>query len=257
MAGQTIAPVPRQSVLVVRIATVLAVWVIWEVLARSGLIYEGVVPSSILVLQGMARELSGAEFYRDAGITAYEVVVGFAFGTIAGVAVGLALGLRRFAETAAAPYVQGLAATPKIIFLPILMLLFGVDSGSKIAMGAVSAFFPVVVATSAGMRGVNPVLVRVASSFNASAWQVVRKVYLPSLIDPAIVGMRLGLGVATIGVLLAEIKFSKAGLGHLAIQYYNFFRVADMYAVLLLTFALAVAANALMGYVGSRFVRRH
>jgi ABC-type nitrate/sulfonate/bicarbonate transport system permease component len=84
----------------------------------------------------------------------------------------------------------------------------------------------------------------------------VRKVYLPSLIEPAIVGMRLGLGVATIGVLLAEIKFSKAGLGHLAIQYYNFFRVADMYAVLLLTFALAVAANALMGYVGNRLVRR-
>ena len=256
MAGQAIVPPRRPSVLAVRIATVLGIWAIWEALARSGLIYEGVVPSSVLVLRAIAQELGGAELYRDAAVTAYEVVAGFALGTAGGVAVGIALGLRRFAEDAAAPYVQGLAATPKIVFLPILMLLFGVDSGSKIAMGAVSAFFPVVVATSAGMRGVNPVLVRVAFSFNASSWQVVRKVYLPSLIEPVITGMRLGLGVATIGVLLAEIKFSKAGLGHLAIQYYNFFRVADMYAVLLLTFALAVAANALMGYAGNRLLRR-
>lgn len=256
MAGQAIAAAPRPSVLAIRVATVLVIWAIWEGLARSGLIYEGVVPSSLLVLKGMARELGAADFYRDVAITGYEVVTGFVLGTTAGMAAGIALGLRRFADDAAAPYVQGLAATPKIIFLPILMLLFGVGSGSKIAMGALSAFFPVVVATAGGMKGINPVLVRVARSFNASSWQIVRKIYLPSLVEPAITGMRLGLGVATIGVLLAEIKFSKAGLGHLAIQYYNFFRVADMYAVLLLTFALAVAANALMGFVGSLLVRR-
>jgi NitT/TauT family transport system permease protein len=68
--------------------------------------------------------------------------------------------------------------------------------------------------------------------------------------------MRLGLGVAIIGVLLAEIKFSDRGLGHLAIQHYNFFRVADMYAVLLLTFALAVVANALMSRAGTALIRR-
>ncbi len=256
MAGPAIGPARGHSVLAVRVVTVLGIWASWEALARSGLIYEGVVPSSLLVLTSMAHQLSSAVFYDDVGVTGYEVLVGFALGTLAGVAVGIALGLRRFADVAAAPYVQGLAATPKIIFLPILMLLFGVGSGSKIAMGGISAFFPVVVATAAGMKGVNPVLVRVARSFNASWWQVVRKIYLPSLVEPAITGMRLGLGVATIGVLLAEIKFSKAGLGHLAIQYYNFFRVADMYAVLLLTFALAVAANALMGWAGDRMVRR-
>lgn len=256
MAGASVTADNRGAVLAVRVATVLGIWAMWEALARSGLIYEGVVPSSVLVIEAIGRELSGPQFYVDAAVTGYEVLTGFVLGTAAGVAIGIALGLRRFADAAAAPYVQGLAATPKIIFLPILMLLFGVGSGSKIAMGAVSAFFPVVVATAAGMKEVNPVLVRVAHSFNASAWQIVRKVYLPSLVEPAITGMRLGLGVATIGVLLAEIKFSKAGLGHLAIQYYNFFRVADMYAVLLLTFALAVAANALMGFAGNRLVRR-
>lgn len=244
------------AVLAVRVATLLAIWVAWEIVARSGLVYEGVVPSSFLVLAAMARELLDAAFYHDMAVTAQEVLVGFAIGTMCGIVVGIVLGVRRFADQAAAPYIQGLAATPKIIFLPILMLLFGVGSGSKIAMGGLSAFFPVVVATVDGMKGVNPVLVRVARSFNASSWQIVRKIYLPSLVEPAIIGMRLGLGVAIIGVLLAEIKFSRAGLGHVAIQYYNFFHVADMYAVLLITFALAVAANALMGMVGNRLIRR-
>jgi ABC-type nitrate/sulfonate/bicarbonate transport system permease component len=256
MAGGAMRSNPRRSILAIRIATVLAIWALWEALARSGLIYEGVVPSSFLVMASMAHQLAEPEFYTDIGVTAYEVVAGFAIGTFGGMAAGIVLGVRRFADQAAEPYIQALAATPKLVFLPILMLLFGVGSGSKIGMGALSSFFPVVVATAAGMHGVNPVLIRVARSFNASTWHIVWKVYLPALVEPAITGMRLGLGVAIIGVLLAEIKFSKAGLGHLAIQHYNFFHVADMYAVLLITFALAVAANGAMGMIGNRLVRR-
>ena len=244
------------SALAVRVATVLVVWVAWEALARSGLVYEGIVPSSLWVIASMIRQLSERTIYLDALQTAYEAVAGFAVASAAGVNLGLLLGARRFADRAAAPYLQGLAATPKIVFLPILMLVLGVDAGSKIGMGALSAFFPVAIATAEGMRSVDPVLVRVAQSFNASPWQIVRTVLLPSLMEPVITGMRLGLGVAIVGVLLAEIKFAKAGLGHLAIQHYNFFRTADMYAVLLITFALALAANALMGAVGRRLVRR-
>ena len=127
------------AVLAVRAATVLAIWLIWELVARSGLVYEGVVPSSFLVLAAMGRELLDAAFYHDMAVTAGEVLVGFAIGTMCGIAMGVVLGVRRFADQASAPYIQGFAATPKIIFLPILMLLFGVGSGSKIAMGGLSA----------------------------------------------------------------------------------------------------------------------
>lgn len=256
MAGVAVKRRHSHAVILVRVATLLAAWLIWELVARSGLVYEGVVPSSFTVFASMAHQLSDPEFYNDVLITGYEVVVGFAIGASSGFAAGIALGARRFADEASAPYIQGFAATPKIIFLPILMLLFGVGSGSKVAIGALSAFFPVVIATASGMKTIKPALVRVARSFNASTWQIVAKVYLPSLVEPAMTGLRLGLGVAIIGVLLAEIKFSRAGLGHAAIQDYNFFHVADMYAVLLITFGLAVGANALMGLIGARLVRR-
>lgn len=244
------------AALAVRAATVLVVWAAWEALARSGLVYEGIVPSSLAVASSMMSQLMGPAIYLDAVQTACEVIAGFALGAASGIGMGLLLGARRFADRAAAPYLQGLAATPKIVFLPILMLMLGVGAGSKIGMGALSAFFPVAIATAEGMREIDPVLPRVARSFNASAWQTTRMVLLPALAEPVIVGMRLGLGVTIVGVLLAEIKFAKAGLGHLAIQHYNFLRVADMYAVLLITFALALAANALMGAVGRRLLRR-
>ena len=248
--------VSLRAVLAVRVATLLAIWAAWELLARSGLVYEGIVPPSLTVVGSMVRQLAEQTIYIDAIQTAYEVIAGFAVGSAAGASLGLLLGAHRFADRAAAPYLQGLAATPKIVFLPILMLALGVGAGSKIGVGALSAFFPVAIATSEGMKGINPVLVRVAHSFNASGWQIVRTVLLPSLVEPVITGMRLGLGVSIVGVLLAEIKFAKAGLGHLAIQHYNFLRVADMYAVLLITFVLALAANALMGAIGRRLVRR-
>jgi NitT/TauT family transport system permease protein len=253
MAGRALS---SAGIPAIRLATLAGLWAAWELVARTGLFYEGVVPSSLLVLHSMARHVVDPVFYGHAWRSVYEIAAGFAIGTGAGLMAGIALGAHRFSDAAAAPYIHGLASTPKIVFLPILMLLFGAGPGSKIGMGAFSAFFPVVIAVAAGMAEINPVHVRVARSFNASAGQIVRKVYLPSLIAPAITGMRLGLGVAIIGVLLAEIKFSDRGLGHLAIQHYNFFKVADMYAVLLLTFALAVLANAAMSRVGSALVRR-
>lgn len=245
-----------RNILIIRVATLLLLWAAWEAAARSGLFYEGIIPSSLLVFKSMAKHAVDPVFYGHLVRTVYEVVIGFALGTIIGLGGGILLGANRFADTAAAPYLHGLASTPKIVFLPILMLLFGAGPGSKIGMGAFSAFFPLVIAVAAGMSQVSSVHIRVARGFNASFLQIVRTVYLPSLVAPAITGMRLGLGVAIIGVLLAEIKFSDRGLGHLAIQHYNFFRVADMYAVLLLTFALAVLANAVMGQAGRLLLRR-
>jgi ABC-type nitrate/sulfonate/bicarbonate transport system permease component len=243
------------SVPMLRTATLLLIWAAWEALARSGLMYEGVVPSSVVVIASIVRHLGEAAFYGHTLRTAQEVLGGFAIGSLTGIAAGIGFGARRFIDRAAAPYIHGLASTPKIVFLPILMLMLGVGIGSKIGIAAFSSFFPVTIAVAAGMLSVDPVLVRVARGFNASPWQIVAKVYLPSLVRPAVTGMRLGLGVAIVGTLLAEIKFSNQGLGHLAIQHYNFFRVADMYAVLLLTFALAVVANSLMGWIGDRLVR--
>jgi NitT/TauT family transport system permease protein len=94
------------------------------------------------------------------------------------------------------------------------------------------------------------VLIRVGSSFRASSWQMVTKIYLPAMRHPIINGVRLGLGVALIGTLLAETKLSNMGIGFLIIQAYSIFDMPRMYAMLFVLFVLAIGANALVGRLG-------
>jgi ABC-type nitrate/sulfonate/bicarbonate transport system permease component len=98
----------------------------------------------------------------------------------------------------------------------------------------------------------NPVFVRVGRSFNASPWQMVTKIYLPALVPAVANGMRLGLGLAIIGALLAEAKLSDRGIGFLAIDDYNHYRIPQMYALLLIIFAIAIAANVAIGRLEAR-----
>ncbi|HLI23097.1 MAG TPA: ABC transporter permease [Stellaceae bacterium] len=233
-------------VLPLRVATMLALLVIWEAVARSGLVFEGVVPSLVAIGGALADLLTSANFYWNLELTAIEVAVSLALGASAGIVVGLVLGARPFAGKAFEPYVHYLAPTPKIVFLPILLVLFGVGPGSKIAMGALSCFFPMVLSVASGVRQVDPVLLRVGRSFNLSILQTVRKIYLPALVAPIATGLRLGSGVAIIGCLLAEIKMSNRGLGFLVMQYYSQFRIPYMYAALLVAFIIAAGGNAVI-----------
>lgn len=236
----------------VRLLTLLAAALLWEALARSGWLYEGVVPPLTAVMHAFITLIITGDTYSHLAVTAWEVAAGFGIGLVTGVAFGIWMGARPFFGRAVGPYLDGLATAPKIIFLPIVMLFFGVGITSKIALGALSAFFPVALNTAAGMRAINPVLIRVGFSFRLTRLQMVRKIYLPALLDPIIVSMRLGLGVAIIGVLLAEIKLADRGLGFLAIDHYNQFRIPQMYALLLFIFILAIAANVLIGRLSRR-----
>ncbi|MEX0405273.1 ABC transporter permease [Aquibium sp. LZ166] len=240
-------------VLALQVGSFLAVWAAWEILSRSGLLYEGVVPSSFAVFGSIGEHLSDPVFYDHLGRTAYEVVLGFLIGGVAGFAVGVAFGIWPFAGLTGEPYLSYLAPTPKIIFLPIMMVLFGVGPGSKVAMAAISCFFPVAVAVYAGTKLVDPILLRVARIFKASRMQMVRYVYLPALVPFLITGARLGAGVAIAGTLIAEIKLSNKGLGFLAIQHYNFFNTDDMYAVLIIIFTMAIGINIMFNKIAARY----
>ena len=162
------------------------------------------------------------------------------------------LGANRFLGRAFEPYLYYLGPTPKIIFLPVMIMWVGVGPASKVAMGALSCFFPIALSVAAGMRQINPVLIRVGRSFRARPWQMALKIYLPAMRHPIVNGVRLGLGVALIGTLLAETKLSNRGIGFLIIQAYSLFDMPRMYAMLIVLFVLAIGANSVDGPV-----RRH
>jgi len=230
----------------IALAAFVTYWVGWELMARAGFFYEGVVPSSIAILRALCRVVLERALYANFAVTAFEVLAAMIIGCGAGLAFGLLVGAVRILRDAYEPYVHYLAPTPKIIFLPILFLLFGVGIATKIALGALSGFFPMAIATLAGVRTVNPVLLRVGHGFNLTPLQMALKIYLPALRAPVVTGLKLAFGFALIGVMLAEIKLSNAGLGFMAIQYYDHFQIAELYALLMLIFMVAAGVNALL-----------
>lgn len=226
-----------------RVAGLAALIAMWEAAGLSGFFFQGVLPSSFLIVKSLLAMFATAEFWRDAAVTGAEVLVAFVLGGSAGVVAGLVLGANRYAGAVFEPFIHYLAPTPKIVFLPILLVLFGVGMGSKIALGTVSAFFPMALSVMAGVRQVSPTLLRVGKTFNLTTAQTVRMIYLPALVPPLATGLRIALGISVVGCLLAEYKLAKAGLGHLAGRYYEAFNIAPMLAVLAFIFIAAAIGN--------------
>lgn len=242
------AAAPRtRAVWVLRAAIVGAVLLLWEVVARSGWLFRDVVPTLPMIGRAVVRVLGDAAFYSNLVLSGGEILAALAIGGVTGVGAGLVLGRSRFLSRAYEGFIYYLGPTPKIIFFPIMILWFGVGPGSKVAMGALSCFFPIVISVASGMRQIAPVLIRVGQSFRATPWQMTRMIYFPAMRTPIVNGFRLGLGIAMIGVLLAETKLSNRGLGFLIIQSYTTFDMPRMYALLIVLFVLAIGLNALIG----------
>jgi ABC-type nitrate/sulfonate/bicarbonate transport system permease component len=240
----------QHPVTALRIVIVVGVLLLWEGIARSGLLYRDVVPSLVAIGRALVATLSDPTFYFHLYTTFYEIGVAMAIGGVLGLAVGILLGGSKLMQRAYEPFLYYLGPCPKIIFFPILIMWFGVGPGSKMAMGAVSCFFPIALNVAGGMREIDKVLIRVGRSFRANTWQMVTKIYMPAMRHPIINGVRLGLGVCLIGTLLAETKLSNRGIGFLVIQSYTQFNMPDMYSLLIVLFVIAIGANALIGRLG-------
>ena len=204
------------------------------------------VPSLLAIGRALLDLIVSSNFYWHLGVTAFEILVALALGGAAGTVIGLLLGANRFLSNAFEAYLYYLGPTPKIIFFPVMIMLFGIGPGSKIAMGAISCFFPIALSAAAGVRQVDEVLLKVGRSFHAKPWQMVTKVYVPAMRHPIVNGVRLGFGIALIGTLLAETKLSNRGIGHLVTQAYTLFDMPRMYAILVILFSLAIGANVLI-----------
>ena len=262
-----------------RIAIIVTVLAAWEALAASGLLYRDVVPSLLAIGKALfdlltvpdmpvridldfvspVRQLTIPQFYWHLYTTFYEIGIATADRRPGADSSSASCSAARSCCGAPTSRCSTISARrPKIIFFPVMIMWFGVGPGSKVAMGAISCFFPVALNVAGGMREIDKVLIRVGRSFRANTWQMVTKIYLPAMRHPIINGVRLGLGVALIGTLLAETKLSNRGIGFLVIQAYSLFNMPQMYSLLIVLFVIAIGANALIGrFGGLDDIKRH
>lgn len=202
--------------------------------------------------------LGDAQFYVHVGVTLYEAFAGLALAILLGIGIGIAVGASQQATEFLNPIILGLYSIPKIIFLPVLLMFFGTGTEPKIANAAIHAVFPILLNCLVGMREINRIHLKVAKSLSASFGQIVWKIYLPSMVPPVVAGIRLGLGLAFLGALLAELFEARAGIGFIAMRYYTQAQIDNMFAVIIAMFLVILGWNALMKRLENRLSRwRH
>lgn len=227
----------------IRLSMILAIMALWEFVAWSDWFYHEVFPSGIVVVAAAGNLLTDAVFFDHLAITLFEILLGLGLAILFGVGSGLLLGVSQNLYRGLDPILVALATTPKIVFFPVIMLMVGIGTESKVAMGALSAYFPIALSSAASVRSVPQVFIDTGRAFGLSRWQLARAIYIPAVLPELLTGIRLGLGVCIIGVLLAEIKMSNQGLGFLAIEYYNLFDIPSLYAALIVIFLIAIGIN--------------
>jgi ABC-type nitrate/sulfonate/bicarbonate transport system permease component len=227
----------------VQTLTVIALVIAWEMIGRAGLLFPELFPSVTEILASLWIYVTTPLLLPHLSASLYEVCGGLLLGTLCGIPLGVIFGSRQSFIEVMEPIILYLAVVPKIVIFPIFILFLGIGTGSKLAVGAIASFFPIVLLTIAGMREVKPVYLDVARTLGANKLQLARKVYLPAIAGYIFIGVRIGLGASVTGALLAETKIAKAGLGFMIVEYYSQFRMADMYSLLLFIFILAALAN--------------
>ncbi|HEY2136512.1 MAG TPA: ABC transporter permease subunit, partial [Xanthobacteraceae bacterium] len=203
----------RRSPGMARIGVIVILLVVWEAAARWLIDPLFIAPPSAVVM-GLGRVIGTRGVPGALGITLYELGIAFALSVVIGLAVGLVVGLHGFSRRSFMPIILLLYGTPQVTVLPIFILYFGIGPASKIAFGVTHGMFPIIVTIAAGVQNIKPILLVSARSMGASYWQQLRYVIFPHMIPSFFTGMRLGMTGVLLGVLLAELYVSTAGIGY-------------------------------------------
>ena len=215
----------------------------WEGAARLGLIDAVVLASPRGVGTALLRQWRSGELGADLAVSATEFILAFSLAAVAGVTLGLVMGLVRDAEYAFDPYVWLLYTAPLVAFQPLLVVWLGFGFRTVVVLAAALAAFPIAVNTLTGVRTADPTLVRVVRGFGGRRLDEVVKVILPAALPLVLAGLRLGAGRALVGIVVGEMFGANAGLGFRLSFYGSRLRAADTLAPLLGIVAIGVVAT--------------
>jgi len=227
---------------IVRLGVVAALFVVWEVAARYWVDPMFLSPPS-RVIGALDSVFTTPGVPAALRITFFELAVAFAISVAIGLTVGLAVGLSRFSRASFMPIILLLYGTPQITILPLFILYFGIGPPSKIAFGVSHGIFPIIVTIVAGVQNIKPILMTAAHSMGASRWQIFRWVIFPHMIPTFFAGMRLGMAGVLLGVLLAELYVSTAGIGYFTQLFTQAFEPTKLLGLVSVLAAMAIALN--------------
>jgi ABC-type nitrate/sulfonate/bicarbonate transport system permease component len=223
----------------------VAALIAWELLGRAGLLPRYLSWPSAILAALWELALSG-ELLVAVAASLYRVSIGFALGTVAGVIVGLGAGVLPGVRHFFDPLVSFLYSIPKIAFLPVFLLLFGLGHASQIAIIAFSGFFPVFVASRHAVLSVNKLLIWTARNMGTPERTIFFRVIIPAAAPQLFGGVRIGLAHAFVVLFAAELIGAKAGLGTIITSGEEWVRFDVMFA--------GIVCFAVLGFLSDRIL---
>lgn len=185
----------------------------WELLTRFGGVSDFMLPPPAEVLSRIGSDVASGDFTLNLALTLYRTLTGFAVALVGGVALGVFMTRSQLARWFFDPIISVGFPMPKIAFLPVFVLWFGLYDGSKLTIIILSAIFPVVTATLAGLQGVERELVWSARSLGASEQRTGWEIIIPAALPQILTGAQIALPTALIVTIIAEMMMGGYGLG--------------------------------------------
>jgi len=200
------------------------------------------------------RWFASGEIYIHLWVTLVETLLAFAIGTVLGIVFGMWLALSPTAAAIFDPYITAANAMPRVILAPIFFIWFGLDIGSKVALGVTLVFFIVFFNVYQGVREVSPVVLANARMLGASRKQLLRHVYLPSAMSWVFASLHNSVGLAFVGAVVGEYLGSARGVGYLILQAEGLFDMNTVVAGVLLLTVFALILDGLVGFAERRLM---
>jgi ABC-type nitrate/sulfonate/bicarbonate transport system permease component len=239
---------------VVRLGVVFLLLIAWEIAARWFIDPLFIAPPSrVFTNIGAVFQTHGVP--AALRLTFFELAVAFAIAVVIGLTFGLAIGLQPFTRRSVMPIIFLLYGLPQITILPLFILYFGIGAASKIAFGVTHGMFPIILTIVAGVQNLKPILLTSARSMGASRWQIMRYVIFPHMIPSFFAGMRLGMTGVLLGVLLAELYVSTAGIGHFTTLFTENFDPTKLFGLIAILAAMAIVLNETVRRAETKFSR--
>ena len=235
-----------------RIAIVIAIFAVWEMLARTGLVNPRLLPPASETLATLADLLERASVRYDLLVTATEVLVAFAIAVPLGCLIGYLIAEYRYFAEVMKPLLFFAFSIPKSIFLPMFILVFGVGFAEKVGFGFFSTIFIVIMSTTTAVESVRVEYLTVARSYGATSAQTVFRVYLPSMLPVLLEALRISMIFNLTGVILAEMYASRDGIGHQIATWGENFQMKQLLAGVVMIATIAIVFNELVRSVETR-----
>lgn len=231
----------RTTTLFIRTLSVLSpltLLFVWELLARFQIIDIRLFSSPSSIIQTFFPLLFSGELLYNTAISVQRVILGFLAGSIPGILIGMSMGLSPLVRSAIEPMIAATYPIPKLAIMPLILLVFGLGETSKVFTIAIGVFYLVVINTMAGVLNIDKIYLDVAKNFGASRKDFYLTVAFPGALPMIFAGLKLGMGMALILIVAAELSAAKAGVGWMIWRSYDMFDIEQMFVALMTLSAL-------------------